>query len=87
VGTEPEVPRNGADGPALAVQRPALLVQLLSTRLALGRAPLVERGGSRECYRHCSLPRRERHGLLTQYGIDHIKALPMRSEHLVQSFG
>jgi hypothetical protein len=38
--TKPEMLRNGAHGPALAVQRPDLLVHLLSTRLALGRAPL-----------------------------------------------
>ncbi len=40
--TEPEVPCNGADSPALAVQRPNLLMQLPSARLALGRALLRE---------------------------------------------
>jgi hypothetical protein len=41
--TEPDVPRNGADGPALAVQPPDLLVHPLSACLALGRALLRER--------------------------------------------
>jgi hypothetical protein len=40
--TEPEVPRNGADGPALAVQRPDLLMHQLPARLTLGRALLRE---------------------------------------------
>jgi len=41
--TEPELQRNGVDSPALAVQRPDLLMHSPSARLALSCALLRER--------------------------------------------
>ena len=84
--TDPDLLRNGAAGPPLAVEGPDLFIDGLPACLALGRALLSGSGRVGGWHRHRDRPIGQRHGLLAHQVIDGIKGLPMRGEDLVQSF-
>jgi hypothetical protein len=81
--TQPDMPRHGGDGPAVAVQGPDLLICGLPACLALGGAWLGRCGRVWGWHGHRDAPIGQRHWLLAQRLVDGGDGRIIRGEHLV----